>query len=395
MIHEISYLYDAKTGCHSYLCTVDLQWYLEVTKDAYMGGGGIEGQRTALNTQSGRRIRKQMVDDFSAGGILPPVVIGVENQDLSCGDRLILPDLLKTITKASSSGDLSILDGMQRTTAMREAIDYNSEQSSFESRTIRVEFWVAQKIHSLLYRMLVLNTGQVPWSLRRQVEVVFYSLKKEMKARIIGLNLIEVDDGSRRVTAGTFHANKLIEAFMIIGTRSERIDLKEKIADDFLKLDFIENSSDKELTAYFFDILQIIVDIDIALSSIASDNEISQARFCRGLDIFSSQPALTGFCAAIAQYIFGRPGTHFSREYQEGNMEKIKSGFNILLAEMQTKSPDELREFVAFDVLNEQISTLGKSSKIGDEERIFFKNAFRVIIEEKYQLHTMEVCWRV
>lgn len=38
------------------------------------------------------------------------------------------------------------------------------------------EFWLAKSVRALVYRMLVLNTGQVPWTLSRQLGVVFEPL---------------------------------------------------------------------------------------------------------------------------------------------------------------------------------------------------------------------------
>ena len=383
-------MHDIKANCHSYLCTMDLDYYLKIASTPYAKDGGIEGQRSALNTQSGRRIRNQMVEDFKSGGVLPPVVIGIEQENASSLGNFGIQEFSDYLASVDVE-DISILDGMQRTTAMLEAKSGLSEDKIID-RKIRVEFWISQKLHSLLYRMLVLNTGQVPWSLRRQVEVVFHSLRKEMAKEVKRINVLDIDNGGRRTQPGSFHANKLIEVFLIAGTRSERIDVKEKLADDFLKLDFIENASDKELTAFYFDILQIIVDFDIAVHG--RGGTYADGRFAMGMDLFSSQPALMGFCVAISQFVFGRPGTVTSIEKQTANLDKLKKGFGSLFLKINALDDGELKEFCAFDILNEQVSTFKKSSKVGDDERSYFKNAFKVIIEEGFDISSLEVCWR-
>lgn len=391
MIYELSYLHDVKANCHSYLCTIDLDHYLNITQVPYEKDGGIEGQRSALNTQSGRRIRKQMVEDFKSGGVLPPVVIGIEQENASELGGFDIQQMTEYLGNVDA-GDISILDGMQRTTAMIEAKE-EAGSAELSSRKIRVEFWISEKLHSLLYRMLVLNTGQVPWSLRRQVEVVFHSLRKEMVKEITRLNLLDIDNGGRRTAPGSFHANKLIEVFLITGTRSERIDVKEKLADDFLKLDFIENASDKELTAFYFKILQIIVDFDFAVHG--KGNVYADGRFSVGLDLFSSQPVLMGFCVAISQFVFGRPGVVTPIQKQQENLDRLTSGFKALIDTITQYDDQELSRFCAFDILNEQVSTFKKSSKVGDDERSYFKNAFKVIIEENFKITSLEICWRV
>lgn len=64
----------------------------------------------------------------------------------------------------------------------------------------------------LLYRMLVLNTGQVPWNTRRQVEVIFSGLSNSIIAETFSKNpdledhveILNVDDGRRRTQAGKY-----------------------------------------------------------------------------------------------------------------------------------------------------------------------------------------------
>lgn len=68
----------------------------------------------------------------------------------------------------SNSNELCIIDGMQRTQAMLDAGE------NFLSREIRVELWLSESLNKLIYRMLVLNTGQVPWTMQRQLEVVYF-----------------------------------------------------------------------------------------------------------------------------------------------------------------------------------------------------------------------------
>jgi hypothetical protein len=51
---------------------------------------------------------------------------------------------------------------MQRTAALFEAIEADK---AVLDRQMRVEFWLTRSVRTMIYRMLVLNTGQVPWTL--------------------------------------------------------------------------------------------------------------------------------------------------------------------------------------------------------------------------------------
>ncbi len=66
--------------------------------------------------------------------------------------------------------------------------------------------------------MLVLNTGQVPWNTRRQLEVIFDGISNKISEEIkktdplldIQLNILAVDEIKRR-KAGMFKKSSLIE----------------------------------------------------------------------------------------------------------------------------------------------------------------------------------------
>ncbi|HGF7155660.1 TPA: hypothetical protein AB5C39_003831, partial [Vibrio mimicus] len=190
---DLNIIRDDSNSTTSILLNLELSEYLRIVDKAYEQQGGIDGQRAPLKTQTAKRIRQQMISDFSSGGILPPVVIGVETKEQIDPESLTKDLLIKFLEASMDSGDdlISIIDGMQRTTAMREA-NLNLD-GGLDSKPVRVEFWFSESTHQHLYRMLVLNTGQVPWSLRRHLEVVFNSLKKDIIKEIPDCRLVEID----------------------------------------------------------------------------------------------------------------------------------------------------------------------------------------------------------
>ena len=107
---------------------------------------------------------------------------------------------------------ISIIDGMQRTTALQEAKGFFSESQL----DIRVEFWIADKLNSLIYRMLVLNTGQVPWEMARQLETIYSQLLKSIKDKISidEIKIFQKDDKPRRLTDTEFEAHKIIQLYI-------------------------------------------------------------------------------------------------------------------------------------------------------------------------------------
>ena len=77
--------------------------------------------------------------------------------------------------------------------------------------------------------MLILNTGQVPWNLRRQIETVFSTMINEIISAVPEMEVYTVDDPNRRTKGGQYHANDLIELYLAFGEEltNERQHAKE------------------------------------------------------------------------------------------------------------------------------------------------------------------------
>lgn len=390
---NLNIIRDNSNSTISILLNLELSEYLRIVEKAYEQQGGIDGQRAPLKTQTAKRIRQQMISDFSSGGILPPVVIGIETKEQIDLENLTKEDLIMFLDASMDTRDdlISIIDGMQRTTAMREA-NLNLG-GKLDSKPVRVEFWVSESTHQHLYRMLVLNTGQVPWSLRRHLEVVFNSLKRDIFKAIPDCRLVEIDDNSKRSSAGEYNFSSIIEMFLVIGTRTERIETKEKLTAEFLKLDFIESSSKHELTDVFTKVLNVLYRLDMAISQYILDS-VEYGKFKQPYNLFSSQPALIGFSVSSAQYILGRPGRKLSKEEIGINLDKYMQGFDNLINNIQLFDRNKMIEFLSFETLNEVFENYTSGSNIGDAQRAYFKSAFNVIFEENFDLESMNVCWR-
>ena len=193
-------LRDNRVECFSVLAKIDALEYLKIINNAYKNRGGIQGQRSPLKTKSAQRIRKRLVEDIEKNSVIPPIVIGVrvsneKFENLNINDS----ESLNSFWNDLDNENLSIIDGMQRTTALIEAKDKGTIDKNYQ---IRLELWISHSSNSLVYRMLVLNSGQIPWNLKRQLNVVFSQFISELKDNIPGLDLIDTDEESRRKKAG-------------------------------------------------------------------------------------------------------------------------------------------------------------------------------------------------
>lgn len=384
-------LEDARVNCLSVMTTMSIRDYLEKVRSAYENRGGIVGQREKLHTTSAIRIRKRMVDDIQAGAVLPPVVIGIVLpvkllRNFRTATMLVRQEIIRNV----DAERFSIIDGMQRTTALTEAFDGSVPPPD---RRVRVEFWIAAGTGSLIYRMLVLNTGQVPWNLRRQIEVVFRSLVVELKQSVQKLEVLDTNQTRRRSKGGQFQADDLVELFLVFGARKEKINIRERLADEFTRLDFMEAAAKNDFTQSFCKTLEELVQLDISFDRYRS-TRLDEGRFVSGKDLFASQPACVGFMTALALEIFGRPGVERGETEQEKRLRDVIQKLSVLRKHLLALDDDAIGKFLCLKTLNESLLRIKTSQSVGDSEREYFLKAFQVLLEEGGKLQDMEPCWR-
>lgn len=396
---NISVIKDNRSECYSIMGLTNIEEYINYVKSVYENRGGISGQRDALKSSSAIKIRKRMIKDIGRGTVLPPIVIGLLlpneafdkiSEVVEIGNTLSA-EFVSSLVGNVSVENISLIDGMQRTSAIIESLTVDN---SIAENKIRIEFWAVRNINNLIYRMLILNTGQVPWNVRRQLEVLFSPIKETIRTRIPSATIYSIDDERRRSASSQFQGNDIIEMFLAFGSRKEKIELKERIAEEFTRLDFIETSDKNNLMDYFIRCFDMLNNLDAELGKIKDESEYDgkKPKFFNGYDLFSSQPARIGFMVALATKILGRPGTDKDANLQDASLIKIESNFKALIGKINSIEDKELPEFLSFNVLNE--ITDKPSSKVGDFERTFFKEAFTALIEQDFQIDNFESCWR-
>ena len=387
---EQGILWDKKLKCMSAITKMSVGEYLKIVGKAYQNRGGISGQREALKQKTAISIRNRMIEDIKDGTILPPIVIGLvvneeKYQKLKKGEiaygQLVSDEPVE---------QLSIIDGMQRTTALMKAV---SEKEEVNQDEIRVEYWISDNSNSLLYRMLILNTGQVPWNVRRQIEVIFSGIIKEIKEKVVNIEVFEIGDSSIRSKGGQYQADGLIELFLAFGARTWKVNTKEKLTDEFTRHDFLQSSGETDLVHLFCDVLTCMAKMDILLDcKYKKKDDNSTEKFRSGKELFARQPARIGFVAAAGEKIMGRPGDERDKEKIEGYKMKFINAIENVVSSIEQKGEEELVGYMDFATLNQMMER--RTAKVGDFERELFYEAFKVLVEENGQLSNLGICWR-
>src|SRR5689334_7793365 len=126
----MDWLFDQRTECWSLQTTMTIGAYLNLVGKAHAMRGALSGQRAVLTTTTAKRIRSRMVADLKLGAVLPPVVIGiVVDEDLFAQLPNDGETSVERILEQADLSTLSIIDGMQRTAAMQEALKEESSVS--------------------------------------------------------------------------------------------------------------------------------------------------------------------------------------------------------------------------------------------------------------------------
>jgi hypothetical protein len=382
----MDWLYDERTDCWSVLTSMKVKDYIELVKTAHAERGSLSGQRDVLKTTTAKRIRERMVGDIRQGAVLPPVVLGAVVPSF---DKFPLAkgktpsDLLS----AKAAKQLSIIDGMQRTGALMEAAEIDKKVLAYD---VRVEFWLARNVRSMIYRMLVLNTGQVPWTLARQLSVVYSPLLAEIKDKVHEIERIfSPDKPGRRVDAAQFSSDALVELYIAFSLRKTGVDTREALSEEFSRLDFVENLSDSEFQGQFYTTIGLLAELDKSFSRFDSGKT---ERYAKGRNIFDSQPARIGFIVAVAQHVLGRPGLDRKANERKQRMGEVKKAVGNLVSELNQMAPEAVGDFLKLDVLRETLDR--RVGQVGRYERAVFYEAFKVLVEENFDLPDMEACWR-
>ncbi|CEP80503.1 hypothetical protein QJR30_08455 [Paraclostridium sordellii] len=381
---------DKRVDCFSIMLSMNANEYLKVVENAYRENGGIEGQRIALTTKSAMRIRESMKKDIREGTVLPPLVIGCVIDDIQkatvCLKKAELDKCNTCIMKNGEflckrfiqdiivNNELSIIDGMQRTTALKEIYDENTE---FDF-PLRVELWLTNNPNNLIYRMLVLNTGQISWGLKKQLEVVFSHVKKQIHNTITNIELLESNDNAKSNMPRKYQVSHLVELYLNFSTRKCKVKLGEKVAEEFAKQDIIEKSYNQNHLDYFIRLVEHLVELD----EVFSDKYGIEKR------LFGDQNARIGFIVSMATKIFGRPSREKTEQEIEETYGYIDKSLTKFIHNLKQKDKKELNEFCEMDWLKDYILDYDKK-----ELAEYYKKAFDILIYEDFSVEKMSICW--
>ena len=369
--------YDPRLSNYMVSARADYEWYLSKTAGSELN---LEIQRDIIK---GSKPYKNLRDDIRAGCVLPTIVLAIQGLgarvlDNYRDDKLYIDarknhlEALTTEIGAAEPAQVEIIDGLQRTNALRQVLaDLRDDvRADFLSRSIRLEIWVNIPFFPLAYRMLLLNAGQRPMSMKHQIDILSGGLASDL-SDIQGLEIHKVKDHKRRVKPGQFHLSTIAQAFQAWIQRTPNVDktnlvVETMVVDEALETLGIDLShhDDGNHRDSFREFMSWIVSLDQRVG----DNFI---RF------FGNDTVVLGFAAAVG----------FAHK-NEILGKRLESSMSSMLKEAENQ--DNPLGILTFENLRKGIDV--KKSNIGEATRNL---VFQAVREHITQSGTapLDVCW--
>ena len=366
-----SKIFDERIQALNVQMEISFQEYLKIAKKIIESN---EFQRRRVKASS--TVYSLLKSDIKTGCLFPPIVLAISNipgeiVSIETKDEKILENI------NMFQENLLILDGLQRThtiiDAEKELIAFNDENTllEFNKRILRIEIYIGINKLGILYRMLTLNTGQTPMSVRHQIEILFSDYLRD---DINGIKLIPEKDDSSIKKIGEYKFRDVIDGFNSYLERNELPIERSELLDNIKSLEKLSKEHQnndlfiKYITTYHKLLLKLVrLSDQYEFNSATTEFILSGSPFATNVEkILNKSQAMTGFGSAIGklydmQIVNGI--TEISYLIDEIKIENSKTAFDELLNNL-----DRIRN---------------QAKKIGNDQRLYFHFLFRELFDKK------------
>lgn len=352
---QLSSHHDNKVNAQNHLIEMTYKSYIELSQSILENN---EFQRNRVNKATS--VYSLLKNDIKEGCIIPSLVLAKTDGNTN----------IETDTDLDPE-HLIILDGLQRTYTLIDA--YNELQrkpedrdvlQTFCDRKIRIEIYTGINRLGILYRMLTLNTGQTPMSMRHQIEILYSDL---IECGIDNIRLFREVESKESNSLGNYRFKEIIEGFHSYLEKTEfpidRFDLLKNIkALGSIKN---ENLTDHDTFQEFvktYDMFVHKINEIFNKWEYQKENDEYELSNIFGENIekvFTKSQVITAFGAATSKLIEAGLYSEFS---------KIGDTIN------QLSMAGSDANHVMMTLLHRLESIRNDASKIGNAQRTFFKN---------------------
>lgn len=358
-MQSVSMLHDSRINSMNHLVELTVQEYIDLAKDIIHKN---DFQRKRVS--SAKSVYSLLKADLKRGCVIPPIVLALTSSPIADSAQESFENFV-----LRNKEHLVILDGLQRTYTLIDLLkdlESSGDEESLQAvknLKIRTEFYVGLNRLGILYRMLTLNTGQTPMSLRQQIEILYLDYSQ---IAINGVELIREVEGRFATALRQYNFREIIEGF---NSYLDRDELPIERADLLENIKSLEKLALENQEAEIFEEYVRAWDAFICkVNSLSANIEVTQeyidefgTPFGKTLvQIFKKPQAMSGFGAAIGKLKdFGKV---------QGFEDIVQHVNNLIIL-----NPNEVLESI-----NDKLSWIkSNTKKIGNAQRSYFHYFFR------------------
>lgn len=388
--------FDRKIDALNILATLKIKDYLDIASSIKNNN---DLQRRRVSNPS--TVYALLKEDLIAGCLIPPIVLAMDaDEKIVFEDDKIDYKIIQDSIR-NSAENLKIIDGLQRTNILldlRNELNETTNKEEYEiainhaklksilENELRIELNLNITRFGILYRMLTLNTGQTPMSLRHQIEILYSDYYINEKDGVTLLR--DAFESTKIVKLGQYKFSEIVEGV------TSYIDGSEFTLDRFDLLNYTKSIKKLSADDTKIDIFNSFVSIYHLLISQMIDksdgwrfdfNQLSQ----ENLNYFPIQKKDSETGKETRNNPFGQTAEEIFLKSQ------IYTGFGAALTVLRDKSIiseiTDLRDIIekisfettpkdAFELMMVRLEQIRKDSKkIGESQRTFFKFFFTSI----------------
>ncbi|WP_314180342.1 hypothetical protein [Abiotrophia defectiva] len=374
MVKILSKIEDKKIKTTNYLIELTIGDYLKFAKDIISNN---KYQRKRV--RSSISIYSQLKEDLKYGCVIPPIVLAIDDNDM--GQMKLNENNAEELLKKSM-----ILDGLQRTYTILDCYDdfekSGGDRVEFLNSKLRVEVYGGIKRFGILYRMLTLNTGQTPMTLRHQIEILYSNYDLD----IDNITLIKEVDGRSPKIIGEYKFQDIIDGF-ISYLQADFLPMTRATILEIIKT--LETISNEDVNEDLFKIfVEIYYSLSTKMASLLSEDDITKMK-----DALKESDILFGSGSEnVISFLFAE--NIFSLMSKPQVMAGFGSGLSYLKQHKKISSISDIisqidclecggdEPYDWFMELNVSLYGIKQSaSKIGNSQRMYFHDFFRLLFD--------------
>ncbi len=315
--------------------------------------------------------------DLQNGALIPGITLAIEpNIATSFIDMVEKKDFKKIAENLTKIKDnIYILDGLQRTHKIKELLDDKVEFK--KDQKLLLEIWVEPNISHLVYRLIVLNSGQKPMSMRHQIELLFTTMRVTLTSEIKDLEILVENEESKRIKAKQIPFERLVTAYNSFLMRSPEVDKTSIVSEKLLEEKIMGGSEEylSESFNYYKKYLKDYTDLDEQLFRICDKtDDLKSFR-----NWFADANVINSFFAAIGKH-------------NEKKSERIVSAISVLKNLLtKAKKGEDILNLKKYKVIKEEVAD-PKVYNVGYATRLLLTNAFSEFFRDEGNT-TLYECW--